>query len=166
MGHNLTMQQQLVSLSYAMEPCLDYLCAASFGLTALALRYTNVGNIILRSTILLRLATSLAAVVITVYLIEISIYVLYPSYSDHLEPTVASIAWLGMHGGVLYPDWATDVYGVLYGPVLYFFNGLFLLASPTLTMSKMPGIASLLIAFGILLSIVNKKTEMPLLHFL
>ena len=152
--------KDLLSVSYRVQAYVDYFCVASFGLTALLLRHTKIGHSILRSAILVRLAIGLACVVTALYVAQITTYVFYPNYSDHAEPTVANIGWLGLHGRPMYPDWVTDgIYGLLYGPILYLFNGLFLLAMPTLLMSKMPAIVSLFIAFGILFWVVSQRTK-------
>jgi hypothetical protein len=124
---------------------------------------TQHGRISLRSEIFLWLATGLAAAVTAIYAVQIIVYLLYPNYVDHAQPTVASTAWLGIHGGALYPDWVTgDVYGMAYGPLLFLVSGVPLLLSPTLMMSKIPGVVSSLIAFGIVAGIVHQKTRSKL----
>jgi hypothetical protein len=130
------------------------------------LRYRNIGKRILSSRLPLLLAIGLAPVVTGLYVVQITFYVFYPNYNDHVAPTVASIGWLGLHGQALYLDWATgDVYGMLYGPMLYLFNGLFLLAMPTLAMSKISRVIGDR-ACSIFLDCESKKQKTVSLHFL
>ena len=139
----------------------DYVfCIGYFVLAALALRHTKVGDKICYSAKMLRVATSLAGLVILVYLAEIIIYGFYPNFGDHSEPTVASIAWLGLHGKAYYPDLDKgNLYGLVYGPLLYFINSIFLSISPTLTAVKLAGIVPLLLALGIMFSTVRQRTN-------
>ena len=75
---------------------------------------------------LLHVAIGLGVLVIAAYLVTLVNYILYPSYVDHFEPTIASIAWLGKHGHPYYPNWMTDdVYGIAYGPALFLLHGFF-----------------------------------------
>jgi hypothetical protein len=159
--------EHLLSISNRMQPYLDYFCIGSFGLAIPFLRYTKIANNILCSRIVWCLVIGLAPAAVGLYLAQIATYAIFPNYSDHFESTVASIGWLGLHGRALYPDWVTsDVYGMLYGPILYLLNGLFLLAMPTLTMSKISGIASLVIAFAALFWVLNQKTRNAVISFL
>jgi hypothetical protein len=87
-------------------------------------------------------------------------YLRYPSYLDHVEPTIASIAWLGMHGHALYPNWESgNAYGLVYGPVLYLLQGSLLLIDPTITASKALGVVSLLIAFCLIFAIIKQRVS-------
>ncbi len=77
------------------------------------------------------------------------LYLVFPSYNiDTLEPLVTDLSWLAVHGRPVYPDWNNggDAYGMIYGPLLYFVNGVFLLLSPTIFMSKLPGVVAWLAA--------------------
>jgi hypothetical protein len=77
------------------------------------------------------------------------LYLVFPSYNiDTLEPLVTDLSWLAVHGRPLYPDWNNggDAYGMIYGPLLYFVNGVFLLLNPTIFMSKLPGVVAWLAA--------------------
>jgi hypothetical protein len=139
-----------------------YMC-----LSALALRHTDIDCKILRSKNLLRLATGFGVLVIAIYLMTIVNYLLYPNYVDHVEATVASIAWLGMHGYAFWPDWVTgDIYADVYGPVLYLLHGFFLLIVPTLITTKILGVLSLLVAFGLIYIIIKQKVGTHLASFL
>jgi len=138
-----------------------YMCLA-----ALALRHLDRDRTILRSKNLLRLATGLGVLVTAIYLMALVNYLLYPNYVDHVEATVASVAWLGMHGYAFYPNWVTDdVYGIVYGPILYLLHGLFLLIAPTLTTTKILGVVSLLVAFGLIYTVIKPKVGTHLTSF-
>ena len=153
----MEMEAQLIYLLSTFQPlqnrlALIYLCLI------VAWRFTTTGRAILMSSYVLRFAASVAVVVIASYLLKLASYIIYPNYFDHLQPTVASIGWLGMHGHTLYPDWATgDVYGLLYGPVLFLVNGLALLVLPTLIASKIPGVFCLIAAFGVTLVALKQR---------
>jgi len=127
-------------------------------LAALSLRYAAPGHEIPEFTNIFRLATTFSFIIIIVYLMTLASYVIYPNYLDHVEPTVASISWLGIHGRSFYPNWMTDdIYGLPYGPLLYLLNGSILLAYPTLAVSKLSGVLSLLVAFGFMFLVIRKK---------
>ena len=152
------METHLTSILLALEPLQNRLALVYLCVAALAWKYTTTGRAILMGSTLLGFSVAFAVVVTAVYPLELISYIFYPNYSDHLEPTVASIAWLGMHGHPFYPDWATeDVYGLLYGPVLYLTDGLALLIQPTLTASKIPGVLSLVGALSVTLIAILKR---------
>ena len=110
-----------ISTFSKLQNAEDALCVAYMFLAALALRHTEIPS----SRNLSRITISLGALVIGVYLIKLVSYVLYPNFADHVEATVASISWLGLHGREFYPNWMVDdVYGLVYGPVLYLVQGL------------------------------------------
>jgi len=112
---------------------------------------------------LFRVAAALSAIVTIGYLAMVAIYVISPNYFDHLEATIAIISWLGMHGHSFYPDWRSDdVYGLLYGPVLYLVQGALLSIVPTLTASKILGPCALILALGIFFVTVNRKMKSDL----
>jgi hypothetical protein len=75
-------------------------------------------------------------------------YLAMPGYFDHVEASVATISWWHQQGHVLYPNWndGQGIYGLLYGPLLYQITGEALSASPTILMSKIPGLFSFWIA--------------------
>ena len=159
------MKEHLNSILITLQRNQDVLFVAYMCLGALALKAR--GREIVESRTLLCIASSLGILVTAFYLITLVIYICYPSYVDHVEATVASIAWLGMHGYAFYPNWVTDdVYGLVYGPVLYLLHGLFLLIDPTITMSKALGVVSLLISFGVTFIVVREKVANNLTSFL
>lgn len=72
-------------------------------------------------------------------------YLIFPGYLDYIQPTVAAVSWLAVHGHPIWPNWeAGDVYAMLYGPLVYLVTGVFLLIDPSIFMSKLPGIGALL----------------------
>ena len=94
-----------------------------------------------------------------VYILTGAIYLAYPNYLSHIEPTVA---WLGVvlrNGDFLYPAPAGSYpyYGLLYGPALseiqMVFQGLGL---STLVSSKLPGLVAFTFSAMILLRL-NKN---------
>ena len=161
------MKDHLIYILIILTANQDGLAIFYMCLVALALRHASKGREILRSKTLLRLATGLGVLVMAVYLAALVNYTLYPNYVDHFEPTVASVAWLGMHGHALYPNWVTDdVYGIVYGPVLFLLHGVFLLIDPTITTSKVLGVVSLLFAFGLIFIVIKQKVANNLTSFL
>jgi hypothetical protein len=71
-------------------------------------------------------------------------YLFAPAYLDHVEAESASLAWLGLHGLPLYPplDGQHDLYGTVYGPLLFELNALPLLLVPSIQASKFAGVAA------------------------
>ena len=144
----------LISTLTKLQNAQDPLCVAYMFLAALALRHTAI----LPSRNLSWITISLGALVIGVYLIKLASYLLYPNFADHVEATVASISWLGMHGREFYPNWMVDdIYGLVYGPVLYLVQGLLLLIVPTIIALKIMGVVSLLLAFVLTFVVVKHK---------
>jgi hypothetical protein len=101
------------------------------------------------STLMMTSAAALAVLAIIAYILTIGLYLIFPNYYDHGEPTVASISWLWMQGHDLYPNWETaDIYGSVYGPILFLVNGIALHLSPTVFTSKVLGVCALFLALG------------------
>ena len=70
------------------------------------------------------------------------LYLFYPNFIDHLEPTITQISLIWMQGGTLYPPLdAPSMHGLLYGPALYWVQYPFLLMGrdPILS-SKLPSV--------------------------
>ncbi len=88
-------------------------------------------------------------------------YLIFPGYLDYIQPTVAAVSWLAVHGHPIWPNWETgDVYAMLYGPLVYLVTGVFLLIDPSIFMSKLPGIGALLGAVACLWwALGRKKTD-------
>ena len=158
------MKEHLISILIALQAKQDFLFVVYMCVCAVVLRTKDCN--ILTFKLILYIATGISVLSIAVYLATLVPYLLYPSYLDHVEATVASIAWLGMHGHVLYPNWVSgDVYGSLYGPVLYLLHGLFLLIEPTITTSKVLGVVSLLIAFCLIFVVIKQRSIAILRRF-
>jgi hypothetical protein len=93
----------------------------------------------------IRFAIYIAA--LTVCSIDILVsagYLLTPYYSDHVEPTVAISSALLLRGQPLYPAWSTGegVYGMIYGPVVYFINAIVLIVNKSIFATKFAGVAA------------------------
>jgi hypothetical protein len=159
------MKEQLISILIALQAKQDFLFVVYMCIGAIVLNVKS--RDILASNLPLYIATTISVPLITVYLAMLVAYLFYPNYLDHVEATVASIAWLGVHGHALYPNWVSDdVYGLVYGPVLYLLQGLFLLIAPTITTSKVLGVVSLLIALCLIFIIIKQRLANNLTSFL
>ncbi len=134
-----------------------------FAIAALLLKYTSADRVLLKSSAPFRVASALSIIVIVGYLVVLASYLMYPNYLDHLEATVASISWLSLHGHPVYPNWADgDIYGLLYGPILYILDGSVLLIYPTLMASKLPSMLALLVAFYCFYAVIKEKVASKL----
>lgn len=159
------MKEHLFFILNTLEKYQYFLFVVYMCLGAIVLK--GMRREVLASKTLLYIATGIAALSIALYLTTLANYLLYPSYVDHVEATVASIAWLGIHGHPYYPNWITeDVYGLVYGPVLYFFHGLFLLIYPTIITAKLLGAGSLLLALGLIFIVIQQKVSNNLTSFI
>lgn len=148
----------------ALSASANIIC---MGLGALALRQTASAHRVFTSQALIYLATTLGVVVTAGYFIVLAEYLIYPGFVDHVEATVSSIAWLGMHGHPFYPNWTKEgVYGLVYGPALYLLQGIFLLVAPTITGLKLLSVAALFGAFSIVFIVVKQKTKSRLTSLL
>ncbi|MEJ1963955.1 MAG: hypothetical protein WDO56_21380 [Gammaproteobacteria bacterium] len=80
------------------------------------------------------------------------LYLAFPGYFDHLEPTTATLGQVFARGSTLYPypDFY-PYYGVLYGPGLAISQSMFSgLGLPVLVASKLPGVLALLCSIPIM----------------
>jgi hypothetical protein len=70
------------------------------------------------------------------------LYLFYPNFIDHLEPTITQITLIWMQGGHLYPPMdAPSMHGLLYGPALYWIQYPFLaISSDPILGSKLPSV--------------------------
>jgi hypothetical protein len=108
-------------------------------------------------------SAALSIFAVFAYVFAIALYLLYPNYLDHVQATVASVSWLWMQGHELYPNWATgEIYGLIYGPVLFLINGMALLLSQSIFASKLPGVLSLGAALGATWMLLRWKTASSL----
>lgn len=106
------------------------------------------------------------AVVVAARVVGVAIVVLYAGkviyyttqigYFDHLQASVAAIgARVVLHGGPAYPDWRSgDAYTLLYGPLLYWVNGLAMLGGIGAT--KLAGVGAWLAGVVLTCSSVRK----------
>src|SRR4029077_6406105 len=71
-------------------------------------------------------------------------YLFLPSYLDHIEPTVAVSSALLLRGEPIYPAWdaGQGLYGVPYGPVLYFIHAAVLLFCKNIEATKFVGVVA------------------------
>src|SRR5262249_7968744 len=69
----------------------------------LSFRYSGIARAALKSKQLLWSVAGLGLVLTSTFVLGASLYLLYPNYIDHIEPTVSSISWWGTHGHAIYP---------------------------------------------------------------
>lgn len=71
-------------------------------------------------------------------------YLFLPNYFDLVEPAIAVQSALLLQGRPIYPAWdaGQGVYGMIYGPVLYFVHAAVLLVSKSIPATKFAGIAA------------------------
>ena len=89
---------------------------------------------------------------ILLYIIFSWIYPFLDVYIDHVEPAVVITSILLLRGQEVYPDWTQGgaIYGMIYGPLLYFIHAAFLYASPTIAFSKLAAVIAIWMAIAIL----------------
>jgi hypothetical protein len=108
---------------------------------------------------LLCIAAALVVLATVAYGLTIFLYVAFPNYLDHGQPAVASISWLWMQGHDLYPDWETsDIYGMVYGPILFLINGIALQLHPAIMTSKVLGVLSFIVALVAMSILIKQKS--------
>lgn len=99
---------------------------------------------------LLRTLPYLSAISFALALSLGAVYLIYPNYFDHAEPTVAVVGQIVAAGGQAYPqgtDWQFN--GLVYGPGLYLLNAIGTQLGDPILGSKLPGVFSYLL--GLLL---------------
>jgi hypothetical protein len=134
----------LNALLHALQDHQNQIVINYFCLAALSWQYWVTIRSIVKSRVLIGTAAALAVLTVSAYILTIVLYLLYPNYFDHGQPIVASISWLWMQGHELYPNWATgDVYGLVYGPLIFLLNGIAVLLNPSIFASKLLGVLSL-----------------------
>jgi len=111
-------------------------------------------------SVLLCATVAIVVLATAAYGLTIVLYLAFPNYFDHGQAIVASISWLWMQGHDLYPDWeAADVYGSVYGPILFLLNGIALQLNPTIFTSKVPGVLAFVVALAVMSVLIKKKTS-------
>jgi hypothetical protein len=157
------MQAHLYALLYALQAHQHQIVIAYFCLAALSWHYWMKNRSIIMSAVLIGTAAAFAVFAVSAYMLTAVIYLLYPNYFDHIQATVACISWVWMQGHELYPNWMTgDVYGLVYGPIIFLINGMALLLKPSIFASKLPGALSLLAALGATSILLTRKTASSL----
>jgi hypothetical protein len=154
------MKEQLIDFLRALQEHQHQLVIVYFFLSALGWAYwVKIRSATLRAVLIGALA-ALSIFAVFAYISTIALYLLYPSYLDPIQATVASTSWLWVRGHELYPDWTTgEVYSSVYGPVLFLINGMaLLLLSPSIFASKLPGVLSLGAALGATWILLKWKT--------
>jgi hypothetical protein len=152
------MKAQVDVLLYWSRDHQHQLVIAYFCLAALSWKYWAQIHPMFRA-VAVGIAGALAVFAVSTYISTIVLYLLYANYFDHGQPIVASISWLWMHGHELYPNWATgDVYGQVYGPLVFLMNGIALQWSPSIFASKLPGVLSLGVALAVTFMLLKRKT--------
>ena len=103
----------------------------------------------------------LSLFVLANYLIWVVWYLFLSNYFDHVEPTISAISWVFINGKPLYhPLDSMDQYNMVYGPVLFFTNGLLMkIFSPAILTSKLGGAIFSLISILGLCFAVQKYSE-------
>jgi hypothetical protein len=154
------MNAQLRGFLQALQEHQHQLVMDYFVLSALGWVYWVKIRSVTLSAVLIHALAALSIFAVFAYISTIALYLLYPNYLDHIQATVASTSWLWMQGHELYPDWTTgEVYGSVYGPVLFLMNGVaLLLLSPSILASKLPGVLSLGAALGASWMLLKWKT--------
>jgi hypothetical protein len=104
----------------------------------------------------LRIVLRASCIILLVMLVAFSaMYLIYPSYLDHVEPSVAILGYQVIVGNSIYPP-LTDysMAGLLYGPLLAEANALaLLLPIDGITASKIPGVVAFLCSCALLLKL-------------
>jgi hypothetical protein len=100
----------------------------------------------IRSRVVRAAAIGLAGLILATYTAILILRLFSVLYGDHLEALVASISWLVIHGRPGYPDWHDgDLYGGIYGPLLFWIDGAALLISPTIAATKLVAAGALVL---------------------
>src|SRR5512145_1637874 len=106
-----------------------------------------------RAAAVLDAASTRAAAIVAwaLFAAVLAIYITVPAFVDHVEPSIASLSWLAVQGGRLYPDASgPDMYGLPYGPVLFLANGAVMkVFGPGLAAAKLAGAISAVVAVGL-----------------
>jgi len=109
-----------------------------------------------RSGLVVLAARVIGVAIVALYAGKVLYYAIQIGYFDHLQASVAAIgARVVLHGGPTYPDWrAGDAYTLLYGPLLYWINGLAMLGGIGAT--KLAGVGAWLAGVVVTCSAVRR----------
>jgi hypothetical protein len=135
------------------------LLGTSFGLALIAFAawiWRERLKALARSGIVVPAARVIGVVIVALYAGKVIYYATQIGYFDHLQASVAAIgSRVVLHGGPTYPDWRSgDVYTLLYGPLLYWVNGLAMLGGMGDT--KLVGVAAWLVGVALACSAARK----------
>ena len=83
---------------------------------------------------------------------QVATYLAYPGFPDHVQTTIAKMAFLLYRGQDLYPPpGGPAIYGMPYGPSLFLLDGIGTGLDPSNTGAKIPAVAALVLGlFGLL----------------
>jgi hypothetical protein len=111
------------------------------------------------ATPLITAAALVLAAAVVGQLVFALMYLGTPSFSDHIEPNTAVVAWLYKQGGQLYHEVdAPARYSFLYGPVPYIASAwMYKLLGGTTLAAKLPGFLCLLVAMLFVVLAVRRR---------
>ena len=94
---------------------------------------------------------ALVAVSLTIVAVHLAVtvwYLLLPGFAGEVEPLISSVSWAVQSGQPLYHDFdAAEHYSILYGPMTFLTNGLFLrLFGPSLVSAKLAAVVACALA--------------------
>ena len=121
------MKAALLSVLQHHSAMLPLAVLIAAGVVSLVMRFWRVpatGNLLVR-TQNRRFWISLCVIVVAGYLLILFCNVAYPGYLEHVEPTIASVAYVFLHGAPLYQGLdSTQRYAFPYGPAGFLSYGL------------------------------------------
>jgi hypothetical protein len=154
------LHEAAIRLLFASANDYQLLCAALALICLLFILFecSKIAKSVLKSQQLFWIVATLGIFLSLTYACGAVLYLVYPNYIDHGEPTVAAISWLGVHGHPIYPGWQTeDIYEVPYGPLLFITIGTVLRFVPTILGSKLAGWTAFVVALA--LSYISLKSR-------
>ena len=94
-----------------------------------------------------------------IFLVLAICYLFYPSYIDHLEPSIATLGAVFNNGGEIYPNLDSYTYsGLLYGPALSEIQSIFqLMGLNYFFLTKLPGVLGFFTALVILFYLIKNN---------
>ena len=115
----------------------------------------------LETPFFLTLQLAVLALSAALLLFEIIASSFLPQFVDHISPQIAAASWALLNGQPLYPNWRNGegFYGMLYGPLIYEYQSIFLVLSPPLLASKLSGVFAFLTALVVTsIAIFRRRT--------
>jgi hypothetical protein len=156
-----------MSLLKIFYSCITYLYLAPFALGGIIVGFLNSKTSLSKWSLDENLSLSIRTNLLLITVLAI-VYLLYPSYLDHLESTVATLGLIYSNGGQIYPEISNYTFhGLLYGPGLSEIqSSLKFLGLPIILSSKIPGVLSFLLSIIILRSTIKNDFSKAYLIFL